>query len=156
MGTIRICAAAAIGLLLAPAIHAADRAGTRHGHFLYVPEDYGVRLYRVTPNGVPHPLRIPLVGAYAHPTAVVFHPNGRFAYVLCSHGAICQYRVEHNGRLAPLAPDSISVDENGQRDPSHLRFIGANQAEVTVSTPSGARQISLVVDQGGTLVRTYE
>lgn len=125
------------------------------GQFLYALEgDYfDVDQFRVGKNGALIRLHPFLAHADAHPTEIVFHPNGRCAYVLCSHGAICQYHIERNGRLIPLHHGPLFVSENGQRNPFHLRFTGSDYATVTVDD---TKQIPLIVYKDGTLDRTYE
>ena len=124
--------------------------------YVYVPEcDYfDVAQFRIGRNGALYQLHPFLAHADAHPSDIVFHPSGRFAYVLNSHGSISQYAVHRNGHLVPMQPTEIIVSENGQRDPSDLLFVGRNRARVRVSTTDGAgRIIELIVDKDGRLGR---
>ncbi len=82
------------------------------GRFVYSADDmFYVRQYRIgrgsKSSGKERRLR-PLEpfksAAHSHPMSVSLHPNGRFAYVSCSHGAICQYRIS---RVSALGSGSL-------------------------------------------------
>lgn len=73
--------------------------------------------WRIGADGLLHPLSPHKVSAHSHPNSLQFHPDGHFAYVTCSHGAICQYRV-HSGVLVPLQPSEVYANNN----PFHLAF----------------------------------
>ncbi len=91
--------------------------------FFYV-EQYrigqGRRLYPLTPFKV---------AAHSHPGNISLHPNGRFAYVSCTHGAICQYRMRRTGQLVPLTPTQVYVSS----DPSPLLFDASRRFACVVS-----------------------
>jgi hypothetical protein len=122
-----------------------------------------VAQFRVAADGTLRPLSPPRVDAHSHPTAIVFHSlpergggghQRLFAYVSCSHGALCQYRVRRDGRLIPLDPPSVGADT----DPSALAFDPqGHTAYVTTPnrTPDGARagerKWSFTVQSDGTL-----
>jgi hypothetical protein len=104
-----------------------------------------VAQFRVAADGTLHPLSPARVDAHSHPTGIAFHAlpgpgSGRrlFAYVSCSHGALCQYRVGRDGRLVALDPPCIYIDT----DPSAPDFEdGGRRASVRtpVWTEDGAR-----------------
>ena len=117
-----------LGSRISPVEDENDRsiAVSLNGRFVYsVQDSYYARQYRIGRRskiaGKERRLR-PLepfkTPAHSHPMSVSLHPNGRFAYVSCSHGTICQYRISRSGRLVPLS----SREVYGRNDPSPLRF----------------------------------
>lgn len=78
------------------------------GHYAYALESLHVylRQWRIDRDGTLHPLSPHQVDAHSHPDSLRFHPSGRFAYVSCSHGAICQYQIRA-GALVPLKPTEV-------------------------------------------------
>jgi hypothetical protein len=111
-----------------------------------------VEQYRLEKGGRLHPLTPFKVGAHSHPMSISFHPNGRFAYVACSHGAICQYRLSHSGQFVPLLDSEVYVSS----DPSPLRFDASGHFACVVSDgPDDIGQIASVyhVAKNGTLTR---
>jgi 6-phosphogluconolactonase (cycloisomerase 2 family) len=117
-----------------------------NGRYLYeVERSYAyVVQYRLLNGGKVKPLRPFVVDAHSHPTAISFHPNGRFAYVSCSHGAICQYRLGRSGRLVLLSPHAVY----GNNDPSPLRFDRTGELACVVTDDYGA------VDADGRFTRS--
>lgn len=97
-----------------------DTVASPDGRVVYscAGDTFYVAQYRVGQGGVVYPLKPFKIAAHSHPGDISLHPNGRFAYVSCSHGAICQYRINRNGSLAPLVPPEVY----GSNDPSPLRF----------------------------------
>lgn len=89
------------------------------GHFAYSLDGFRARLHqwRLGRNAALQKLSPHQVEAHSHPSFLRFHPSGRFAYVSCSHGALCQYRVQA-GALVPLKPLAVYVTT----DPSPLWF----------------------------------
>lgn len=71
-----------------------------------------VEQYRILHGKAVNRLKPFTAEAASHPGGISFHPNGRFMYVSCSHGVICQYRVGRSGRLIPLSPAGVSVSDN--------------------------------------------
>lgn len=90
-----------------------------HGRYAYhlVADFSYLYQWRIAADGILHPLHPHQVPAHSHPNTLQFHPNGRFAYVTCSHGAVCQYRVS-SGALIPLTPLAVYMDT----DPSPVWF----------------------------------
>ena len=117
-----------LGSRISPVEDENDRsiALSLNGRFVYsVQDSYYARLYRIGRRNKSagkvrtlRPLEPFKTPAHSHPSSISLHPNGRFAYVSCSHGAICQYRISRSGRLVPLS----SREVYGRNDPSSLRF----------------------------------
>ena len=114
---------------------------------VYVPEtDYmNVAQFHVRSNGTLAPMRHPEIAADSHPSALVFSPNGQNAYVSCSHGDVCQYRIRHDGSLCPLSPATVSIrphaiHDSGLRDPSPVSFQqNGHRASVLAEWDDGVR-----------------
>lgn len=89
------------------------------GHFAYSLDGSRAQLYqwRLGRDAALKKLSPHQVEAHSHPSFLRFHPSGRFAYISCSHGALCQYRVQA-GALVPLKPLATYVATN----PSPLWF----------------------------------
>jgi hypothetical protein len=98
---------------------------------VYVPEgDYfSVAQFQVRRNGTLWPMRHPEVAADAHPMSLVIDPGGRNAYVSCSHGDICQYRVCRDGSLVPLSPPAVSIAADASRQPLLIKATGRGQRQ---------------------------
>jgi len=92
------------------------------GRFVYVPDCayFDVAMFKILPDGRLQPMAPPTVQADAHPSALVCH--GYFAYVSCSHGSICQFRILSTGVLVPLSPWRVTIGQFGGRDPSRVTF----------------------------------
>jgi hypothetical protein len=95
----------------------------------------------------------PSVHADAHPSSLVFDSTGRFAYISCSHGCVCQYRIRWDGVLVPLVPSEVSIAADGVRDPSPVIFDKGGRSATVLADGSNDSvvQFSFRVGSDGTL-----
>lgn len=125
------------------------------GHFVYDLEG-NASLYqrRIRKNRTLAPLTPFEVAANSHPQSLCFHPSGRFAYVGCSHGAVCQYRVR-DGALVPLDPPQVyaDVDPTGPWFDASGRFACVLTLSVDYGYPSTDRLRVYRVDASGRLTQ---
>ncbi|MGC4045957.1 MAG: hypothetical protein QM758_19365 [Armatimonas sp.] len=104
------------------------------GHYAYSLESlyYYLHQWRIGADGILRPLTPHQVDAHSHPDSLRFHPSGRFAYVSCSHGAICQYQVR-SGALVPLKPREVYASTS----PSPLWFDRVGNYACAVTSGEG-------------------
>jgi hypothetical protein len=117
---------------------------TDNGKFVYAEATYNafVALYRVTANGILQPLNPAAAQADSHPSGIVTDPAGRFLYVSCSYGDICEYRIGQNGELAQIG--GLAFDGTA-RDPTEVEF-----------SPRGRRAITIIDDIAFSGADVYE
>jgi hypothetical protein len=128
----------------------------RYAYLLVATHAY-LEQWHIGHNGILRNLMPAKVDAHSHPSHLRFHPNRRFAYVSCSHGAICQYQVR-SGALIPLSPAEVYSNVN----PSAVFFNSTGTLAcvltpaVDLGSPSKDRIHIFHVDKNGHLNLAYQ